>query len=125
MAIMPLAFIGGTEIFWVVLLGLMLFGGKLPDVAKEMGRLFFKARCSINEIRRESGIEDAIRDLERESAEVTRSTSDIGQQIQKAANIPDWRQAVDHSAGPGSTEPESDAEIEEKGGSEPETKDES
>lgn len=112
MAVMPLAFIGGTEIFWIILLGLMLFGGKLPEVAKEMGKLFFKARRSINEIRRESGIEDAIRDIEREASEVTRSATDVSRQVQKAAAIPDWRQAVDHTAGPGSTEPEADASLE-------------
>lgn len=120
MAVMPLAFIGGTEIFWIILLGLMLFGGKLPEVAKDLGKMFFKARRSINEIRRESGIEDAIRDLERESAEVTRSATDVGSQIQKAASIPDWRQAVDHGAGPGAAEPEVDARLETDAQAEPE-----
>jgi Sec-independent protein translocase protein TatA len=115
MPIMPLAFIGGTEIIWVVLLGLMLFGGKLPDVARDLGKMFFKAKRTINEIRRDSGIEDAIRDIERESAAVTRGTADVSKQIQKAASIPDWRQTVDHAAGPGSTEPESDANLEPEG----------
>ena len=121
MAVMPLAFIGGTEIFWVILLGLMLFGGKLPEVAKEMGKMFFKARRSINEIRRESGIEDAIRDIARESSAVTKGASDISRQIQKAADIPDWRQTVDHSAGPGSSEPESDAKLEAESQSTPQS----
>ncbi|NQU48022.1 MAG: twin-arginine translocase TatA/TatE family subunit [Planctomycetes bacterium] len=112
---MPLAFIGGTEIIWVVLLGLLLFGGKLPDVARDLGKMFFKAKRTINEIRRDSGIEDAIRDIERESAAITRGTADVSKQIQKAASIPDWRQTVDLAAGPGSTEPEAEANLEPEG----------
>ena len=48
-----IAFIGTTEIFWILLLGLLLFGGKLPDIAKDVGRMFFKAKRSLDEIRRE------------------------------------------------------------------------
>ena len=49
---MPLAFIGGVELLMVLLVGLLLFGGKLPDIAKDLGRTFFKAKRSLDEIRR-------------------------------------------------------------------------
>jgi Sec-independent protein translocase protein TatA len=101
MLIMPLAFIGGTEIFWVLLIGLMLFGGKLPDVAKDMGKMFFKARRSLEEIRRESGIDGAIRDLEKESRDLNRAAQDLKTDLNQAHPEPDWRQSIDHSAGPG------------------------
>ena len=99
---MPLAFIGSTEILWIILLGLLLFGGKLPDVAREMGKVFFKARRTINEIRRDSGIEDTLRDIERESYKIKQVATNAGAEAQKAAEIPDWRQSVDHASGPGS-----------------------
>jgi Sec-independent protein translocase protein TatA len=109
---MPLAFIGGTEIFWVLLIGLMLFGGKLPDVAKDMGKMFFKARRSLDEIRRDSGIDGAIRDLEKESRDFSRTTQDLTRDLKPTDSATDWRQAVDHSAGPDAEVEVTDAESE-------------
>jgi Sec-independent protein translocase protein TatA len=121
---MPLAFIGGTEILGIMLLGLLLFGGKLPDVAKDMGRVFFRAKRSLDEIRQESGIDDAIRDLQRETRDLDRTARDIAEEARKAAeDVPDWRQSLDPTAGPdptiSSAEPE-ELESEESGPSEAE-----
>lgn len=114
---MPLAFIGGTEFIWVLLIGLLLFGGRLPDVAKDMGRAFFKAKRSIDEIRRDSGIDDAIRDLERETKDLDRSTRDFAAEAKAAAtDVPDWRQNLDPSAGPDPSEIEAETESLENGG---------
>lgn len=114
---MPLAFIGGTELIWVLLIGLLLFGGRLPDVAKDMGRAFFKAKRSIDEIRRDSGIDDAIRDLERETKDLDRSTRDFAAEAKAAAtDVPDWRQSLDPSAGPDHAEIEAETESLENGG---------
>ncbi|MCH2101930.1 MAG: twin-arginine translocase TatA/TatE family subunit [Planctomycetes bacterium] len=108
---MPLAFIGGTELIWVLIIGLLLFGGKLPDVAKGMGRTFFKAKRSIDEIRRDSGIDDAIRDLERETRDLNRSAHDLAAEAKAAAqDVPDWRQNLDPATGPDSEEVEAEAE---------------
>lgn len=114
---MPLAFIGGTELIWVLIIGLLLFGGRLPDVAKDMGRAFFKAKRSIDEIRRDSGIDDAIRDLERETRDLDRTTRDLAAEAKAAAaDVPDWRQNLDPAAGPDPDETEAEAEALENGG---------
>ena len=98
---MPLAFIGGTELLWVLILGLLLFGGRLPDVAKDMGRMFFKAKRSLDEIRRDSGIDEAIRDLERETKDLDRTARDFASEAKSAAaTVPDWRQNLDPTVGP-------------------------
>ncbi|MAW59824.1 MAG: hypothetical protein CMJ94_03190 [Planctomycetes bacterium] len=110
---MPLAFIGGVELLMVLLVGLLLFGGKLPDIAKDLGRTFFKAKRSLDEIRRESGIDDALRDLERESRDLNRTAQDIAAEARAAAqDVPDWRQALDPSAGPDHSEAIAEAEAE-------------
>lgn len=110
---MPLAFIGSTEILWIVIVGLLLFGGKLPDIAKDVGRMFFKAKRSLDEIRRESGIDDALRDIRRETDEVGRSVRDLEAEARRAAaDVPDWRQAVDHRSGPGAHEAIEEGEAE-------------
>lgn len=61
-AILP----SGGEILVALLIGLLLFGGRLPEVAKDIGRTFFKLRRSVNDLRRETGIDETIRDLKRE-----------------------------------------------------------
>lgn len=112
---MPFAFFGATEIFLILLVGLLLFGGQLPDVAKDLGRSFFKAKRSLDEIRRDSGIDDALRDLEKEANSVQTAARDFSREAREAASAPDWRQAVDHAAGPGAEEGVSDGETEQVG----------
>ena len=109
---MPLAFIGGIEIFWILIVGLLLFGGQLPDMAKEAGKVFFRAKRSLEEIRKESGIDDAIRDIEREARTVEREARDFAAEAKAAASdVPDWRQVgVDPAAGPAGLEPAEDCE---------------
>lgn len=108
---MPLAFIGGTELLWVLILGLLLFGGRLPDVAKDMGRMFFKAKRSLDEIRRDSGIDEAIRDLERETRDLDRTARDFASEAKAAsAAVPDWRQSLDPTVGPDKLEAPAETE---------------
>jgi Sec-independent protein translocase protein TatA len=78
--VLPLAFISGTEILLAIAIGLLLFGGKLPGVLKDVGRFFFKAKRSLEDLRQESGVDEAIRDIQRESEDIR-------------TNIPDWREA--------------------------------
>jgi Sec-independent protein translocase protein TatA len=119
---MPLAFIGGTELLWVLILGLLLFGGRLPDVAKDMGRMFFKAKRSLDEIRRDSGIDEAIRDLERETRDLDRTARDFASEAKSAAaGVPDWRQNLDPSVGPDKLEASAETEALESGGGLPES----
>jgi len=56
-----------SELLIAVLVGLLLFGGNLPKVARDIGKVFFQFRRTMNQLRRESGIEDAIRDMHREA----------------------------------------------------------
>lgn len=114
---MPIGFIGGTELLGVLIVGLLLFGGRLPNVAKDIGRTFFKAKRSIDEIRRDTGIDDAIRDLERETRDLDRTARDFAAEAKAAAqDVPDWRQNLDPAAGPDPDEAEAEAEALENGG---------
>lgn len=64
---MPLALLPSTgEILVALVVGLLLFGGRLPDVAKDVGRTFFRIRRAFLDLRRETGIDDTLRDLRRE-----------------------------------------------------------
>ena len=92
----PLAFIGTPEIVVALVIGLLLFGGQLPTVLRDIGKLVFRARRSLSDLKRESGIEDAIHDFRRE-AEDTRS------------EVSAPYQSVDPAAGPVSREPAQDA----------------
>lgn len=62
-----LAWVAGSEIAVIAVVGLLLFGGKLPDVLKDLGRVFFRLRRSVDDLRRETGIDDTLRELEREA----------------------------------------------------------
>lgn len=60
---MPLAFIGplgGTEVLVILLVALMLFGGRLPEVARSIGR-------SVNQFKR--GLRDLDDELRRAESE--------------------------------------------------------
>lgn len=107
---MPLGFIGGSEFFWVILIALMLFGGRLPEVARDLGQLFFRAKRTLNEVRRESGIDDALNDLKREAREIERESRDIERGFRAAAG--ELTQDIDLSAGPGGKELASEADAE-------------
>ena len=49
-----LLFIGGTEIFFVILLVVMLFGSKkIPEIAKGLGKMMREVKDASNEIKRE------------------------------------------------------------------------
>ena len=81
-SVLPLAFISGTEVFLALAIGLLLFGGKLPGVLKDVGLFFFKAKRSLEDLRQESGVDEAIRDIQQEAEDVR-------------SNIPDWREATE------------------------------
>jgi len=89
---MPMGFLGGGEIVVAAIVGLLLFGGRLPDVAKDLGRMFLKARRTLEDIRRESGIDQTLREIERE-ADHARFTP------------PDLTKVLDRAAGPDSAGP--------------------
>lgn len=108
----PLAFIGTTELLIIAVVGLLLFGGDLPKVMADLGRIWVKLRRSVNEFKREAGIDEMVRDIKRET--------DL------RLEEPRWRRDMDHAAGPsrGAPAEETPAEAapkaaEEAGGAEP------
>jgi len=73
-----LLFIGGTEIFFVILLVVMLFGSKkIPEIAKGLGKMMREVKDASNEIKRE--IKDS-------TNEIKDSTKEIKDNIDKEIN---------------------------------------
>ena len=57
-----LLFIGGSEIFFIILFVVMLFGAeKIPEIAKGLGKMMREVKDASNEIRRE--IKDSTKDI--------------------------------------------------------------
>ena len=57
-----LLFIGGSEIFFVILFVVMLFGAnKIPEIAKGLGKMMREVKDASNEIKRE--IKDSAKDI--------------------------------------------------------------
>lgn len=93
-----MAFIGTTELVLAAVVGLLLFGGQLPDVMREIGKVWFGLRRSLNDLKRESGLDDAMRDIKRETEDLRTSSYE-------------WRKDMDPFAGPAKEEPAADAEV--------------
>ena len=57
-----LLFIGGSEIFFIILFVVMLFGAnKIPEIAKGLGKMMREVKDASNEIKRE--IKDSTKDI--------------------------------------------------------------
>ena len=57
-----LLFIGGSEIFFIVLFVVMLFGAnKIPEIAKGLGKMMREVKDASNEIKRE--IKDSTKEI--------------------------------------------------------------
>ena len=57
-----LLFIGSAEIFFIILLVVMLFGSKkIPEIAKGLGKMMREVKDASNEIKRE--IKDSTKDI--------------------------------------------------------------
>lgn len=97
----PLAFIGSMELVVIVVISLLLFGGDLPKVMAEMGRVWIKLRRAVNEFKRESGIDEAVRDIKREA--------------NFRLEEPRWRREMDHAAGPARDASAQETELESAG----------
>jgi sec-independent protein translocase protein TatA len=62
--------IGSGELVLILVLALLLFGGRLPDVARNLGR-------SVAELKR--GFSDSTRPLRDAQAEVEREIAEVGE----------------------------------------------
>ena len=101
----PLAFIGTPEIVVALVIGLLLFGGQLPAVLRDIGKLVFRARRSLSDLKRESGIDDAIHDIQREVDDAQSEVSDLYKSVDPAAG-PVSREPPQDALGPGFSEEE-------------------
>ena len=72
-----IAFIGPSELTIAALVGLLLFGGKLPEVMRQVGRVWFGFRRSLNDLKRETGLDDALRDIRRETGGIRDIANDL------------------------------------------------
>ena len=93
-----LAFIGSTELLVAAVVGVLLFGGRLPEVMRQVGRAWIRFRRALNELKRESGLEDTLREIRRET------DMDL--------SGPAWKRGMDHSAGPARDQPAEDTRLE-------------
>ena len=75
-----LLFIGASEIFFVILFVVMLFGAnKIPEIAKGLGKMMREVKDASNEIKRE--IKDSTK-------EIKNSTKEIKDNIDKYNSVP-------------------------------------
>jgi Sec-independent protein translocase protein TatA len=81
-----IAFIGPSELTIAAFVGLLLFGGKLPEVMRQVGRVWFGFRRSLNDLKRETGLEDALRDIRRETGGIRDIANDFRDGMDPFAN---------------------------------------
>ena len=81
-----IAFIGPSELTVAALVGLLLFGGKLPEVMRQVGRVWFGFRRSLNDLKRETGLEDALRDIRSETGGIRDIANDFKDGMDPFAN---------------------------------------
>jgi Sec-independent protein translocase protein TatA len=61
------AFIGGLELLVVAVVGIMVFGSKFPEVIRQVSKLWFRLRRTMNDIKRETGLEQTLDELRRDA----------------------------------------------------------
>lgn len=93
---LPLAFLGTSEIIVIAIVGLLLFGGDLPKLLRDLGQIWVKLRRSVNEFKREAGLDQTVEEIRR--------VTDF------RLEEPRWRREMDHAAGPARHEPPVDAQ---------------
>ena len=83
----PLAFLGFgfTEILMVGFIALLVFGGNLPDVMRQLGRTYGKLRSSLNEL--SAPVREEMRQI-RETPPPRRSTASHETTSEDPADIP-------------------------------------
>lgn len=97
---MTLLFIGGSEIFIILLIVVMLFGAdKIPEMAKTLAKGMRQLKDATEDLKREikdsADGEDIIGDIKKEITEVKRNVNDFSRPIKKQVkkqfndNIPD------------------------------------
>ncbi|MCK5781638.1 MAG: twin-arginine translocase TatA/TatE family subunit [Flavobacteriales bacterium] len=103
---MTLLFIGGSEIFIIGLIVVMLFGAdKIPELARSLGKGMRQLKDATEDIKREikDGAidEDVVGDIKKEISDVKKNVNDFSRPIKKQAkkqfndNVPDLDSILD------------------------------
>ncbi len=93
----PLAFVSTTELIVVAIVGLLLFGGDLPKLLRDLGKIWVKLRRAANEFKREAGIDQTVEEIRR--------ATDL------RLEEPRWRREMDHAAGPARHDAAQEAQV--------------
>ena len=98
---MTLLFIGGSEIFVIGLIVVMLFGAdKIPEIARTLGKGMRQLKGATDDLKREiketGDGENIVGDIKKEISEVKKNVNDFSRPIKKQVkkqfndNIPDF-----------------------------------
>lgn len=66
---------GGPEVFVILIVGLVLFGGRLPEVGKSIGRSIVEFRKGLRGLKDEVGLDREMRDIRRDFEEASSTTA--------------------------------------------------
>lgn len=64
---------GGPEVLVILLVGLLLFGGRLPEVGRSLGRSLVEFRKGLRGLKDEVGIDREIQDIRRDLRDAARA----------------------------------------------------
>ena len=103
---MTLLFIGGSEIFVIGLIVVMLFGAdKIPEIARTLGKGMRQLKDATEDLKREikdtADGDDLVGDIKKEISEVKKNVNDFSRPIKKQVkkqfndNIPDFDAITD------------------------------
>jgi Sec-independent protein translocase protein TatA len=101
----PLSFIdniGWSEMLLVALVSILVFGKRLPEVAGQAAHQVKKMRRALDDMRRESGIDQEIAEVERSLREIEREAQEATRPLRAPHEMLVPRSAIYPSGVPGS-----------------------
>jgi len=115
-----------TELILIALVGIMIFGRKLPRLAVQIWAQLTKVRRSMNKVWRETGVQDEIRRMQREMREAEYKVRDAVRQAADAEEASEADEATDFEGaehdghyqeeGEGDSMPDEEGELDEPEG---------
>jgi Sec-independent protein translocase protein TatA len=55
------------ELVVLLVVGILVFGSKFPEVIRQVSKMWFKLRRTVNDIKRETGLEQTLDELRRDA----------------------------------------------------------
>lgn len=102
--------LGGIELLIVLVVALLVFGKRLPEVAGQAGRQMVKIRRSLDSAWRDTGMEREIRDVKRDLESAIPRDLSIGEMARVASAEMDKRIQANEQATRALEMPKSEAE---------------